>query len=155
MDEQLDRDVAQLWSALFNIVADGEKRLANHFEAHQLTPPQFYVLKTLSENAGACRIGDIARAHHLTSATMSGLVKRLEAMDPPLVRRRRNESDGRSVDVILTEAGEDRFVAVQRALMDQLRAVLSLLPSAERRDVIAKVRQYFAVFSQQFPLERL
>jgi len=155
LDDNLDRDAADLWSTLFEIVTDGEKRLAKHFEAHRLTPPQFYVLKTLSENAGECRIGDIARDHHLTSATMTGLVKRLEAMDPPLVRRRRNQSDGRSVDVILTEAGEDRFVAVQRGLMDQLRAVFGLLPDAERRDIIAKVRQYFAVFSQQFPLERL
>ncbi len=152
MDPKLDRDVAELWSTLFDIVTDGEKRLAIHFEAHQLTPPQFYVLKTLSENAGACRIGDIARHHHLTSATMTGLVKRLEAMNPPLVRRRRNQSDGRSVDVVLTAAGQDRFVAVQRGLMNQLRAVFGLLPDAERRDIIAKVRQYFTVFSQQFPL---
>ena len=152
MDPKLDHDVAELWSTLFDIVTDGEKRLAIHFEAHQLTPPQFYVLKTLSENAGACRIGDIARDHHLTSATMTGLVKRLEAMNPPLVRRRRNRSDGRSVDVVLTAAGQDRFVAVQRGLMNQLRAVFGLLPDAERRDIIAKVRQYFTVFSQQFPL---
>ena len=154
MRDNLDRDAADLWATLFEIVTDGEKRLANHFEAHQLTPPQFYVLKTLSENSGECRIGDIARDHHLTSATMTGLVKRLEAMDPPLVRRRRNQSDGRSVDVVLTAAGEDRFVAVQRGLMAQLRAVFGLLPDAERRDIIAKVRQYFTVFSQQFPLER-
>jgi DNA-binding MarR family transcriptional regulator len=155
LDDNLDRDVAELWSALFDIVTDGEKRLANHFEAHRLTPPQFYVLKTLSENAGECRIGDIARDHHLTSATMTGLIKRLEAMNPPLVRRRRNQTDGRSVDVILTAEGRQRFVAVQRGLIDQLRAVFGLLPDAERRDIIAKVRQYFAVFSQQFPLERL
>lgn len=155
MDDNLDRDVADLWSTLFDIVTDGEKRLAIHFESHQLTPPQFYVLKTLSENSGECRIGDIARDHHLTSATMTGLVKRLEAMDPPLVRRRRNQNDGRSVDVILTPEGRERFVAVQRGLIDQLRAVFGLLPDAERRDIIAKVRQYFAVFSQQFPLERL
>ncbi len=155
LDDNLDRDVADLWAALFDIVTDGEKRLALHFDAHQLTPPQFYVLKTLSENAGECRIGDIARAHHLTSATMTGLVKRLEAMDPPLVRRRRNQRDGRSVDVCLTAAGEDRFAAVQRALMDQLRAVFGLLTAAERREIIAKVRLYFTVFSQQFPLDRL
>ncbi|MCY4017908.1 MAG: MarR family transcriptional regulator [Chloroflexi bacterium] len=151
MDENLDRDVAELWTLLFDIVSDGEKRLASHFDAHQLTPPQFYVLKTLSENQGQCRIGDIARDHHLTSATMTGLVKRLEAMDPPLVRRRRSATDGRSVDVILTDQGSRRFVAVQRGLMDQLRAVFALLPDAERRDIIAKVGLYFAIFSQQFP----
>ncbi|MCY4072547.1 MAG: MarR family transcriptional regulator [Chloroflexi bacterium] len=151
MAENLDRDVAELWSLLFDIVSDGEKRLASHFDAHQLTPPQFYVLKTLSENQGECRIGDIARDHHLTNATMTGLVKRLEAMDPPLVRRRRSATDGRSVDVILTDEGSRRFVEVQRGLMDQLRAVFGLLPDAERRDVIAKVSLYFAIFSQQFP----
>ena len=155
MADNLERDVAELWSVLFDIVTDGEKRLAGHFEAHDLTPPQFYVLKTLSENAGLCRIGDIARDHHLTSATMTGLVKRLEAMNPPLVRRRRNQADGRSVDVVLTEAGAERFVAVQRGLMDQLRAVFGLLPDAERRDIITKVRLYFNVFAQQFPVDRL
>ncbi len=155
VDEQLDHDAADLWAALFDIVTDGEKRLASHFEAHQLTPPQFYVLKTLSERSGACRIGDIARAHHLTSATMTGLVQRLEAMQPPLVQRRRNRRDGRSVDVILTPAGSERFLAVQRGLMQQLRAVISLLPPAERRDIINKVRLYFTIFSQQFPAEAL
>ncbi len=153
MDDDLDRDVAELWSLLFDIVADGEKRLASHFEAHQLTPPQFYVLKTLSENQGACRIGNIARDHHLTNATMTGLVKRLESMRPPLVRRQRSPTDGRSVDVLLTDEGARRFAAVQQGLMEQLRAVFGLLPDAERRDIIAKVRLYFTLFSQQFPAE--
>ncbi len=152
--DSLDRDVAELWSILFEIVTDGEKRLASHFEAHQLTPPQFYVLKTLAENAGACRIGDIASDHHLTSATMTGLVKRLEAMEPPLVLRRRNQADARAVDVVLTEAGAARFLAVQRGLMNQLRDVFRLLPDEERRDIITKVRLYFNVFSQQFPADR-
>ena len=155
MDDKLNRDVAELWSVLFDIVTDGEKRLASHFEAHQLTPPQFYVLKTLSENAGECRIGDIARDHHLTSATMTGLVNRLEAMDPPLVQRRRNQNDGRSVDVVITSEGAERFLAVQRALMDQLRAVFRLLPESERRDIIGQVRLYFTVFSQRFPVGRI
>ena len=155
MDDKLNRDVAELWSVLFDIVTDGEKRLASHFEAHQLTPPQFYVLKTLSENAGECRIGDIARDHHLTSATMTGLVNRLEAMDPPLVQRRRNQNDGRSVDVVITSEGAERFLAVQRALMDQLRAVFGLLPESERRDIIGQVRIYFTVFSQRFPVGRI
>ena len=153
MDDGLDRDVAELWSLLFDIVADGEKRLSSHFELHQLTPPQFYVLKTLSENQGQCRIGDIARDHHLTSATMTGLVKRLEAMNPPLVRRRRSATDGRSVDVVLTEAGAGRFIEVQRGLMAQLRTVLGLLPHSERRDIISKVQLYFSIFSSQIPAE--
>lgn len=155
MDDNLDRDVGELWSLLFDIVTDGEKRLASHMSAHDLTPPQFYVLKTLSENGGSCRIGDIARDHHLTNATMTGLVKRLEAMKPPLVKRQRDESDGRSVNVSLTPDGAQRFLAVQRGLMEQLHAIFSLLPDDERRDIIEKVRVYFTIFSQQFPADTL
>lgn len=153
MNDQLDSDVAELWSLLFDIVTDGEKRLASHMSAHDLTPPQFYVLKTLSENGGECRIGDIARDHHLTNATMTGLVKRLEAMKPPLVKRQRNRADGRSVNVSLTEEGAKRFLSVQRGLMEQLRAIFGLLPDEERRDIIDKVRVYFTIFSQQFPAD--
>jgi len=152
LSDNLDRDVAELWSLLFDIVTDGEKRLATHLDAHQITPPQFYVLKTLSEQGGTCRIGDIARDHHLTNATMTGLVKRLEAMEPPLVKRKRSATDGRSVDVSLTPDGAERFLAVQRGLMEQLRVVFGLLPDEERRDVIDKVRVYFQIFSQQFPI---
>jgi len=153
VDNQLDRDVAELWSLLFDIVTDGEKRLANHMSAHDLTPPQFYVLKTLSEKGGECRIGDIARDHHLTNATMTGLVKRLEAMNPPLVKRKRSTADGRSVDVSLTPEGAERFLAVQRGLMEQLRMIFGLLPDDERRDIIDKVRVYFNIFAQQFPAD--
>lgn len=155
MEKNLDRDVAELWSLLFDIVTDGEKRLASHMSAHDLTPPQFYVLKTLSEHGGQCRIGDIAVEHHLTNATMTGIVKRLEAMTPPLVKRDRNEADGRSVDVSLTPEGAERFLAVQRGLMEQLKAVFGLLPDEERRDVIQKVRVYFSIFSQQFPADNV
>jgi DNA-binding MarR family transcriptional regulator len=153
LSDSLERDVSDLWSLLFDIVTDGEKRLAAHLDAHQITPPQLYVLKTLSERGGICCIGDIARDHHLTNATMTGLVKRLEAMNPPLVQRKRSTTDGRSVDVILTADGAKRFDAVQQGLIEQLQAVFGLLPEQERRDLIEKVRLYFAIFSQQFPLD--
>ena len=153
VDDKLDHDVAELWSLLFDMVTDGEKRLASHMNAHNLTPPQFYVLKTLSEKGGECRIGDIARDHHLTNATMTGLVKRLEAMKPPLVKRKQSTTDRRSVNVSLTPEGTDRFLAVQRGLMEQLQAIIGLLPDTERRDIIDKIRIYFTIFSQQFPAD--
>ena len=82
---------------------------------------------------------------------MTGLVKRLEAMNPPLVKRKRSETDGRSVNVSLTPDGAKRFLAVQRSLLEQLRVIFGLLPDDERRDIIEKVSLYFTIFSQQFP----
>lgn len=152
MSAELERDVAQFWDLLFDIVTDLEKRLFNHLAEHDLTPPQFYVLKTLTEHGGHCRIGQIAEIHHLTNATMTGLVKRLESMSPPLVQRTRNTSDGRAVDVQLTDAGIERYQAVQESIIVQVRAIFGMLPTDERQQAIEKVHVYFGMLRQLFPV---
>jgi DNA-binding MarR family transcriptional regulator len=149
----LDHDVHKLWSLLFTIVLDGEKRLAAYLAAHQLTPPQFYVLKTLSELGGRCPIGEIARRHHLTNATMTGLVSRLEAMRPALVKREQHVADRRSVDVVLTPQGAERFEAVQNDLQAQVRQLLRLLSAQERADLIGYLARYLEFVKTYFPIE--
>jgi DNA-binding MarR family transcriptional regulator len=153
LETQLGIDAAQLWSLLFTIVLDGEKRLAANLATHQLTPPQFYVLKTLTERGGRCPIGEIARQHHLTNATMTGLVKRLEAIDPPLVIREQRESDRRSVDVIITPDGTERFMAVQTDLLQQMQMLFSLLSDTERGDLIRYLTRYLEFVQTQFPVD--
>lgn len=152
MDTDLEKDIGQFWSLLFTIVLDGEKRLAAFLSAHDLTPPQFYVLKTLAERGGQCAIGEIARAHHLTNATMTGLVKRLEAFSPPLVTRETSPDDRRSVKVTLTPEGESRFLAVQADLLDQVRLMLTFTTREERQDLIRYLTRYVEFISQHLPV---
>jgi DNA-binding MarR family transcriptional regulator len=145
----VDHDSNSLWTLLFEIVLDMEKRLFGHLAAHGLTPPQFYVLKTLTEHEGRCRIGQIAEEHHLTNATMTGLIKRMEAAG--WVTRSTSPQDGRSVDVMLTESGTQKFRDVQEAIMAQVRLILNLLPGEERSELIEKVGFYFQVLRQLLP----
>jgi len=151
LQDELEQDVARLWPMLLAIISDAEKRLAAHLATHNLTPPQFFVLKTLWEQGGRYPIGQIAHDHHLTNPTMTGLVKRLSQMDPPLVARERSTVDARSVDVVLTPAGEDRFRAVQEDLMAQVRFVLAMLDQADREDVIEKISHYVNLIIHLFP----
>jgi DNA-binding MarR family transcriptional regulator len=151
VDNDLERDVETLWSLLFSLVIDAEKRLAALVAAHDLTPPQFFVLKTLIEHGGRCPIGQIAREHHLTNATMSGLVQRLEALQPPLVAREPDQSDRRSVLVKITEEGQARFRAVQQDIMEQMRKVLQLLNPQGRQELIAYITRYLHVMSAEYP----
>ncbi len=151
-EANLNRDSIEFFMLLFEIVLDGEKRLAAALAAHQLTPPQFYVLKTLTEQGGDCPIGQIARIHHLTSATMTGLVSRLEAFDPPLVLRERNAADRRSIHVRLTPAGEERYTAVQTDFLQQLRQILSIINPDERQDLLHYLARYVHVLAGQFPV---
>ncbi len=153
MDQQFEQDMNTLWGLIFAIVADGEKRLAAHMAAHDLTPPQFYVLKTLVEHNGRCPIGQIARQHHLTNATMTGLVNRLEALK--LVQRERNPSDLRSVHVLLTPQGQERFLAVQNDLLNQLKSLLALTSPAEREELIDFLGRYVTFVTQLLPVENI
>ena len=152
MNNRLENDVQELWALVFRLVLDGEKLLAGQLAEHGLTPPQFYVLKTLSEHGGHCPIGQIARLHGLTNATMTGLVKRLEALEPPLVVRETNRHDRRSVNVVMTPAGADRFLAVQTDLMKQLRVVLSLIGDEERASILNDLRRYVTLITATFPV---
>ena len=153
LDNQLERDVNELWALVFRLVLDGEKLVTAQLAEHDLTTPQFYVLKTLSEQDGHCAIGQIARLHGLTNATMTGLVKRLEAFDPPLVVRETSREDRRSVNVVLTQAGMDRFLAVQTDLMQQLRVVLSLIGDEERASILNDLRRYVTLITATFPID--
>ena len=119
--------------------------------AHDLTPPQFYVLKTLVEQGGRCPIGQIARQHHLTNATMTGLVNRLEALN--LVQRERNADDLRSVNVVLTPEGMSRFLAVQNDLLNQLKTLLELTSAEERGELIEFLTRYVTFVTQLLPVE--
>jgi DNA-binding MarR family transcriptional regulator len=132
--------VDAFWTVLLQIVLDAEKRLSAVLDAHGLTPPQFYVLKTLTEHEGRCPIGQIARLHGLTNATMSGLVKRLEALE--LVTRTTNAADRRSVYVTLTDAGAARYDAVRDELLGRLRAALARIDAAEREELFTYLAKY-------------
>jgi DNA-binding MarR family transcriptional regulator len=136
----------RVYSILFTLVLDLEKRLAAHLAAHGLTTPQFYVLKTLQEQGGSWSIGKIARAHGLTNAAMTGLISRMEAADPPLVARRTDDRDRRGVLVGLTQAGYTRYEAVQQALLDNLRAIFALLPADERAHLVDQLAHYVELF---------
>lgn len=136
----LEADAERLWSLLFQLVLDGEKRFAALLDDHGLTTPQFYVLKTLTEHDGRCPIGQIAQLHSLTNATMTGLIKRLEALD--MVIRETNVMDRRSVTVVISDLGRERYRSVQENLTEQLRGLLSLLPEGERRHLIDDVERY-------------
>ena len=150
MNDVPEQDISEFWSILFAIISDVEKRLATHMAAHDLTPPQFFVLKTLIEHQGSCPIGQIAREHHLTNATMTGLIKRLEAMD--LVRRERSETDARSVNVFLTDAGQARFDAIKDDIYEQLQAILGLISQDERQALMHFLARYLDVVAQLFPV---
>ncbi|MBL8146927.1 MAG: MarR family transcriptional regulator [Anaerolineae bacterium] len=143
----VEQDAERLFRMLFEVVQGGEKQLEALLTRHGLTTPQFYVLNTLQESSGRLSIGSIARRHGLTHATMTGLIKRMEQMNPPLVQREASVADRRSVFVLLTSAGYARFQGVQEALLAQVKLIFSLLPGDERQKLLADLERYISMFN--------
>ena len=85
-----------------------------------LTHPQYLVMLALWEQEPA-RVSELAERLSLEPATLSPLLKRLEAGG--LVRRARDPRDERAVSVSLTDAGRAlraRAEAIPPAVLDRL-----------------------------------
>jgi DNA-binding MarR family transcriptional regulator len=93
----------QLCFALYNASRAMTAAYAPLLEALELTYPQYLVMLVLWEHDGA-RVSAIGERLQLDSATLTPLLKRLEAR--ALVERRRSSADERVVEVFLTQAGK-------------------------------------------------
>lgn len=69
-----------------------------------LTGPQLWALKIL-ESSAPLRVSELAQAMYLRSATVVGIVDRLEAKE--LVERIRSSTDRRAVELSLTDLGRE------------------------------------------------
>ena len=114
-------------------------------EPLNLTHPQYLVMLTLWDHRKASAAGDpplsvkqIATALQLDSATLSPMLKRLEALG--YITRNRNAADERSTDVELTKAGlalRERALEIPPAVVAHLGVDLTELE--ELRRVLTRV----------------
>ncbi|GAA1435725.1 MarR family transcriptional regulator [Microlunatus lacustris] len=112
-------------------------------EPLRLTHPQYLVMLALWQHA-PLRVGELGRLLALEPATLSPLLKRLEAVG--YVERRRDAADERALRLTLTPAGAElrtRALEVPRTVLQRLALDLA---DAERlhavlTDVIEKARR--------------
>jgi DNA-binding MarR family transcriptional regulator len=100
-----------------------------------LTHPQYLVMLALWEHSPRA-LGDLAEELAMEPATLSPLVKRLEAQE--LVTRERSADDERRLEIALTASGRDlreRALAVPGQIME--RTGLDVERIAALRDALA------------------
>ncbi|WP_102140939.1 MarR family winged helix-turn-helix transcriptional regulator [Mycobacterium hubeiense] len=108
-----------------------------------LTHPQYLVMLALwdhhkSGSENALSVKDIASALQLDSATLSPMLKRLEALG--LITRSRSSTDERATDVVLTEAGVQlrrRALKIPPAVVERLGVGLDELEHLH--DVLTRI----------------
>ncbi|MFN8147168.1 MAG: MarR family transcriptional regulator [Candidatus Nanopelagicales bacterium] len=127
-------------------------RLARHldlarreaFAAHGLEPWEFDVLAALRREGApyALSPGRLLQVTLVTSGTMTNRIDRLEAKG--LVEREPDPDDGRSVRVLLTDAGRTRVDDALTDLLAHERRILAALEPADR-DTLADLLRLLAI----------
>jgi DNA-binding MarR family transcriptional regulator len=107
-------------------------------EGHGLTGPQLVALQALSRG-GTLSARDLARTVHVSQATVTGILDRLERR--ALITRARSESDRRALDVMLTDEGRRVLAAAPPLLQQRFAEALAQLQGWEQTMILATLQR--------------
>ncbi len=135
---------AEAWRLIHELVGPARGAFLGTLRSHDLSPPQWHALRTVSCGAPT-PMGDVAAALHCDNSNVTGIVDRLERRG--LVQRRAAEHDRRVKHLVITDAGQALHTDIvsaleagpnpldalskadQRALRDLLRRAMAAQPA--------------------------
>jgi DNA-binding MarR family transcriptional regulator len=103
-----------------------------------LTAPQLAALQAIAR-LQPITIGALAKSIHLSQATLTGILTRLENRE--LILRSRSTSDRRAVVIKLTEDGREILDAAPSLLQDRFRRELFKLQEWEQTQMLATLQR--------------
>ena len=106
-------------------------------QQHGLTAPQLAALQAVGELQPAS-LSAVARSIHLSMATVTGIVGRLEKRG--VVKRSRNGHDRRTVSLELTPCGTEVLRSAPSLLQDSFRSELAKLEQWEQTQLLASLQ---------------
>jgi len=133
-------DVERLSRGMMRLMWVDSKRLAQILAGYDLTIPQFYTLAAISRHGQSCRMGEIAHQLFQSSATMTGIVTRLEA--DGLVERVMDPDDRRAVQVRVTERAKKMLDEVLAARRESVTQTLDRLGAEDRQEFLRLLDVY-------------
>ena len=111
-------------------------------QRYGMTAPQLAALKAVGELQPVA-VSGVAGSMHLSLATVTGILSRLEARE--LVNRSRNEQDRRTVVVELTQTGAKLLRSAPSLLHDRFRRELANMKQRERSQLLASLERIAAM----------
>lgn len=131
-------DEERIVAAIRRIIRGVDLHSQRLVEAHGLTGPQLAILLELSR-LGSATPKQLSLAVHLSQATVSGILQRLERRG--LVERRPSSRDRRSIQIELTAVGHSVLEHSPSLLQDRFRELLSGLQEWERLQILATLQR--------------
>ena len=140
-----ENDVERLSRGIMRLMWVDSKRLAQILSDFDLTIPQFYTLLAITRRAPSCRMGDLAHQTFQSSATMTGIVTRLEA--DGLVERDMDPDDRRAVRVRVTERAQKMLDEVLAARRESVAQTVRSMSVDDRHEFLRLLDVYLDALS--------
>jgi DNA-binding MarR family transcriptional regulator len=157
-DAELLERLSRIEQLLLRVSWLEQRRFAQDIAALNLTPPQFFVLRSiLSRGAhptpqrardGVPTMSALAYDTLQHCATVTGIVNRLEKMG--LVRRQRDAEDRRQVLVELTPRGRDLLSQIRGSREKRLRETLQRLSEQDASELLRLLNAYLQAFRLRY-----
>lgn len=132
----------QIVAAIRQIIRAVDLHSRSLVSDYGLTGPQLAVLQEL-QRLGTASPKQLAAAVHLSQATVTGILKRLETRG--LVSRHPSSADRRSVQIAISESGSAVLASSPSLMQDRFRDSLSLLQPWERTQILATLQRVAAL----------
>lgn len=124
--------------ALRQIIRAIDLRSRHLVTKYGLTGPQLSLLKELSKQQD-CSVSQLTRAIHLSQATVTGILDRLEKRG--LIARHRSEQDKRCVQVVMTDLGEKILADAPPLLQEEFTRQFSKLEDWEQAQILSSLQR--------------
>ena len=128
----------QVVEALRRIIRAVDLHSRSLVQRYRLTGPQLVVLRSIAEIRPSS-VGEIARAAHLSQATVTGILDRLESRG--LVTRTRSTDDRRRVHVSLSAEAEKKLREAPPLLQECFIQNFEKLDPEEQQRVLGSLEQ--------------
>lgn len=147
-DQELSEQLGSIEQLLLRVSWLEQRRFAQDIACLSLTPPQFFVLRSILIRDEHLTMSALASDTLQHCATVTGIVNRLEKMG--LVTRQRDAADRRQVLVELTPAGRELLSRVRGSREQRLRETLLRLSEKDAIELLRLLRVYLEAFRSQY-----
>ena len=132
---------------IFRLINDYIRRGSRKVLADaDLTRPQFHTLLHLAFHDNDMSIGHLCQHMNLSSATMTGIIDRLEARE--LVQRVRDTKDRRVIRIQITEQGHKVLECTYQGRINLFENALSVLDEGEKEKLYVLLEKFYGGLSE-------
>jgi DNA-binding MarR family transcriptional regulator len=145
MNPERTKEADEFLNKLFKLRWLSKKHLAEELTSFQITPAQYAALKLLLDEPEGMKMSTLAKQAHQVSATMTGIIDRLEMQE--LVQRNRLKSDRRNVSVQITEKGKQLINRILAAKKIKFQEILEQLSDDQKAQLFSSIDTAIDYFS--------